>query len=78
MPQTAFPALTLVLTLIIAVGLVTAFGLRRVLSGLLFGVQSHDPATLVLVAAVLAAIAFMACLLPARRAARIDPVVALR
>jgi putative ABC transport system permease protein len=62
----------------IAAGLAGAFAVRRALASLLFGVQASDPATFVLVASVLAAIAFVACLLPARRAARIDPVIALR
>jgi ABC-type antimicrobial peptide transport system permease subunit len=62
----------------IAAGLVGALAVRRVLSSLLFGVQPHDPATFVLVATILTAIAFLACLLPASRAARIDPVIALR
>jgi putative ABC transport system permease protein len=62
----------------IGAGLAGAFGLRRTLSSLLFGVQAHDPATFAVVASVLATIALAACLLPARRAASIDPLVALR
>jgi putative ABC transport system permease protein len=62
----------------IAAGLAGAFALKRALSSLLFGIRPHDPATFALVASVLAASAFVACLLPARRAARIDPMIALR
>ena len=62
----------------IAAGLACAFALGHVLSSLLFGVPAHDPVTFVLVACILAGIAFVACLLPARRAAGIEPVVALR
>ena len=62
----------------VALGLVAAFGAVRVLSRLLFGVRATDPATYVVVAAALAAIALVACYLPARRAMRVDPVVALR
>jgi putative ABC transport system permease protein len=62
----------------IVAGLAGAFTLKRVLANLLFGVQAHDPLTFLGVASLLGAIAFVACLLPARRAARIDPIVALR
>jgi predicted permease len=62
----------------VGLGLVAAFGAVRVLSRLLFGVRATDPATYGLVAAGLAAIAFAACYLPARRAMHVDPVVALR
>jgi len=62
----------------IAVGVLGALGLRQALSTLLFGIEPHDPPTFAAVALTLAAIALVACLLPARRAARIDPMVALR
>ncbi len=62
----------------VVLGLIAAFGMVRVLSRLLFGVRATDPATYGLVAAGLAAIAFVACYLPARRAMRVDPIVALR
>ena len=62
----------------IAAGLAGAFALKRALSSLLFGIEAHDPETFASVACVLIAIAFAACLLPAYRAARIDPIIALR
>ena len=58
-------------------GAVGAFALRRSIEGQLFGVQPADPRVLALVALVLAAVALVACGLPARRATRIDPVLAL-
>jgi putative ABC transport system permease protein len=62
----------------LAVGLGAAYGLTRLLKTLLFGVTTSDPATFVIVSAVLATVALLACFIPARRAARVDPVVALR
>ncbi|HEU4927903.1 MAG TPA: ABC transporter permease [Vicinamibacterales bacterium] len=59
-------------------GLVGAVVLTRLLQALLFGVSPTDPLTLVVVAAALAAVALVATLLPARRAARVDPLPALR
>jgi ABC-type antimicrobial peptide transport system permease subunit len=61
-----------------AVGLVGALALSRVLQSQLFGVSAADPATLVAVAALLGAVAFVATLVPARRATRVAPAVALR
>jgi putative ABC transport system permease protein len=58
-------------------GAVGAFLLRRSLESQLFGIQAGDPRVLGAVTAVLAGVAFAACALPARRAARIDPIVAL-
>jgi putative ABC transport system permease protein len=67
------------LTLIgIAAGLLASFALSRVIVQLLFGVSATDPTTLVGVAFVLMAAALLACYLPARRAAKIDPMAALR
>ncbi len=62
----------------VAVGLLGAFGLTRVLASLLFGIEATDPLTFVSVPAVLALVALSACWLPARRAARLDPLRALR
>jgi putative ABC transport system permease protein len=62
----------------IAVGLAGAVALSHLLTALLFGIQPRDPATFGAVAAILIAIALAACYIPARRATRIDPVVALR
>jgi putative ABC transport system permease protein len=62
----------------LAIGLAAAIALTRVLGWLLIGVSPHDPLTLGMVTLVLGAAAFLGCLLPARRAMRVDPVVALR
>jgi len=61
----------------VAVGLAGAFGIRRAMEAQLFGVQPMDPTVLALVTAVLGVVAFLACAVPARRAARIDPLIAL-
>lgn len=60
------------------VGIVAAVGLTRPLRSLLFGVQPADPITFVAVCALLAIVGFVACYMPARRATRVDPMVALR
>jgi predicted permease len=62
----------------IALGIAASIGVTRIMASLLFGVSPTDPMTYVAVSAVLAAIALLATYLPARRAARVDPVIALR
>jgi len=62
----------------IGVGLVAALAMGRVLSSLVFGVPVRDPLTYSGVAVILAAVALAASILPALRAARVDPIVALR
>jgi putative ABC transport system permease protein len=62
----------------LAIGLALSLGLSRLMQAILFGVGARDPLTIVAVAVVLAAVAAAACFVPARRATKVDPIVALR
>ena len=61
-----------------AVGIAASLALTRVMSGLLYGVAATDPPTFAATALLLAAVSLLACYLPARRATRVDPLIALR
>jgi putative ABC transport system permease protein len=62
----------------VVIGLAAAFGLTRFIASFLFGVQPLDPATFTAIPLVLTAVALLAVWIPARRASRVDPVIALR
>jgi len=62
----------------VVIGAGLALGLARLISAFLFGVKSSDPVTYATVALGLVGVAFLACYVPARRATKVDPMVALR
>ena len=62
----------------LALGLAASVALQRVLPGGREGISAHDPAALGVIALLLTAVSIAACVLPARRATRVDPLVALR
>jgi putative ABC transport system permease protein len=62
----------------LVLGLAGALAVTRAAAKLLFGVSPTDPATFASIAAILAVVAFLACYIPARRAMKVDPIVALR
>jgi putative ABC transport system permease protein len=62
----------------VAIGLTGAFALMRLMRSLLFGVSASDPFTFVAISLLLAFVALLASYIPARRAARIDPMISLR
>jgi putative ABC transport system permease protein len=62
----------------VALGLLAAIAFTRLLQGLLFGISASDPLTFAMIAALLVAVALLACWIPARRATKVDPLEALR
>jgi len=62
----------------VGIGLVAALGLTRLMSSMIFGISAHDPVTVAGVVSLLTFVALAACYIPALRAARADPMVALR
>jgi ABC-type antimicrobial peptide transport system permease subunit len=62
----------------VAMGAAMAPGLTRLIAGFLFGVKPGDPSTYIAVAGGLVSVALLACYIPARRASKVDPMIALR
>jgi ABC-type antimicrobial peptide transport system permease subunit len=61
-----------------AIGVLASFGLTRFIENMLFGVTPTDPLTFVMIVVLLGFVALLACLIPAQRAMRVDPIVVLR
>jgi len=59
-------------------GLLCAFALARVVTNLLYGVSATDPRTFILISILLGIVALLACVIPARRATQVDPVIAIK
>jgi len=62
----------------LAVGVIASLLLNRLIANQLWGVQPHDPTTIASAAVIMATVSALACLIPAKRATRVDPLVALR
>jgi ABC-type antimicrobial peptide transport system permease subunit len=62
----------------VVIGIAGAVGLTRLMHSLLFNTSATDPIIFILISSLLSAAAFLACYLPARRAAKVDPLIALR